>query len=117
MPLARRADFTRPAIMLGVRRHWKNLMEKSLRIRRSLTIKQMATVSGVALATICFFIVIQLFHFVLLRRDDYAQQLQNIAKSVQQPLSTAMLAGDKPQTERILDTLKLTGILSRADML
>jgi EAL domain-containing protein (putative c-di-GMP-specific phosphodiesterase class I)/GGDEF domain-containing protein len=77
----------------------------------------MATVSGVALATICFFIVIQLFHFVLLRRDDYAQQLQNIAMSVQQPLSTAMLAGDKPQTERILDTLKLTGILSRADIL
>ncbi|HEY0209465.1 biofilm formation regulator HmsP [Acerihabitans sp.] len=87
-----------------------------MRIRRSLTIKQMATVSGVALVTICIFIVIQLFHFVQQRREDYAQQLQNIAMSVRQPLSSAVLKGDVPQAERILATLKPVGILSRADV-
>lgn len=87
-----------------------------MRIRRSLTIKQMTTVSGVALVTICIFIVIQLFHFVQQRRDDYAQQLQNIAMSVRQPLSSAVLKGDVPQAERILATLKPVGILSRAEV-
>ncbi|NDL64626.1 biofilm formation regulator HmsP [Acerihabitans arboris] len=87
-----------------------------MRIRRSLTIKQMATVSGVALVTICIFIVIQLFHFVQQRREDYAQQLQNIAMSVRLPLSSAVLKGDVPQAERILNTLKPVGILSRADV-
>jgi len=76
----------------------------------------MATVSGVALVTICFFIVIQLFHFVQQRREDYAQQLQSIALSVRQPLSNAVLKGDVPQAERILNTLRPVGILSRADV-
>ena len=87
-----------------------------MRIRRSLTIKQMATVSGVALVTICIFIAIQLFHFVQQRREDYVQQLQNIAFSVRQPLSSAVLKADVPQAERILETLKPSGILSRADV-
>src|SRR5476649_2600364 len=59
----------------------------------------MATVSGVALVTICFFIVIQLFHFVQQRREDYAQQLQSIALSVRQPLSNAVLKGEVPQAD------------------
>ncbi|OIV47925.1 biofilm formation regulator HmsP [Sodalis sp. TME1] len=87
-----------------------------MRIRRSLTIKQMATVSGVALVAICLFIVIQLFHFVSQRREDYTQQLQNIAMSVRQPLSSAVLKADIPQAEQILVTLKRGGILSRADV-
>ncbi|WP_413736268.1 biofilm formation regulator HmsP [Sodalis sp. RH21] len=87
-----------------------------MRIRRSLTIKQMATVSGVALVTISIFIVIQLFHFVQQRREDYAQQLQNIAMSVRLPLSSAVLKADVAQAERILNTLKPVGILSRADV-
>lgn len=76
----------------------------------------MATVSGVTLVTICIFIVIQLFHFVQQRREDYAQQLHSIALSVQLPLSNAVLKGDVPQAERILNTLKSVGILSRADV-
>jgi len=91
-------------------------LESNLRIRRSLTIKQMAAVSGVALVTVCIFIVIQLFHFVQQRREDYAQQLQSIALSVQLPLSNAVLKGDVPQAGLILNTLKSVGILSRADV-
>ena len=85
-----------------------------LRVRRSLTIKQMAAVSSVAAITICFFIVIQLFHFVQQRRDDYAQQLENIAHSVREPLSQAVLDVDLKETQNILNTLQPVGILSRA---
>jgi diguanylate cyclase (GGDEF)-like protein len=87
-----------------------------LRVSRSLTIKQMATVSAVAMVTISIFIVIQLFHFVQQRRIDYAQQMENIAHTVRQPLSEAVLKGDIPQAEHILNTLKPAGILSRADV-
>ena len=87
-----------------------------MRVRRSLTIKQMATVSGVALVTICIFIVIQLFHFVQQRRDDYAQQLENIAHSVRQPLAEAVLRMDVPEAKKVLNTLLPVGILSRADI-
>ena len=87
-----------------------------MRVSRSLTIKQMAAVSAVALITICIFIVIQLFHFVQQRRVDYAQQMENIAHTVRQPLSEAVLKADIPQAEAILHTLKPAGILSRADV-
>src|SRR5476651_1379736 len=87
-----------------------------LRVRRSLTIKQMAAVSSVAVITICFFIVIQLFHFVQQRRDDYAQQLENIAHSVRLPLSQAVLDVDLKETQEILNTLRPVGILSRAEV-
>ncbi len=87
-----------------------------MRVSRSLTIKQMATVSAVAMVTISIFIVIQLFHFVQQRRIDYAQQMENIAHTVRQPLSEAVLKGDIPQAEHILNTLKPAGILSRADV-
>lgn len=76
----------------------------------------MATVSGVALVTICIFIVIQLFHFVQQRRDDYAQQLENIAHSVRQPLAEAVLRMDVPEAKKVLNTLLPVGILSRADI-
>ncbi|QKJ85129.1 Biofilm formation regulator HmsP [Paramixta manurensis] len=88
-----------------------------MRVSRSLTIKQMATVSGVAVITICIFIVIQLFHFVQQRRIDYARQMENIAHTVRQPLSEAVLKADIPQAERILNTLKPAGILTRADVM
>ncbi|CAM3925020.1 biofilm formation regulator HmsP [Rahnella bruchi] len=87
-----------------------------MRVRRSLTIKQMAAVSGIAAFTICIFIVIQLFHFVQQRRDDYAQQLENIAHSVREPLSQAVLDVDLEETQDILNTLQPVGILSRADV-
>jgi len=87
-----------------------------LRVSRSLTIKQMAAVSAVVLVTITIFIVIQLFHFVQQRRVDYAQQMENVAHTVRQPLSEAVLKADIPQAEHILNTLKPAGILSRADV-
>ncbi|GAA3910129.1 biofilm formation regulator HmsP [Gibbsiella dentisursi] len=87
-----------------------------MRVRRSLTIKQMSTVSCVALVTICIFIVIQLFHFVQQRRDDYAQQLENIAHSVRQPLADAVLRMDLPKAKQVLNSLLPVGILTRADI-
>ncbi|MCU5773827.1 biofilm formation regulator HmsP [Erwiniaceae bacterium BAC15a-03b] len=87
-----------------------------MRVSRSLTIKQMATVSAVAIITICIFIVIQLFHFVQQRRTDYAQQMENIAHTVRQPLSEAVLRADITEAERILNSLKPAGILTRADV-
>lgn len=87
-----------------------------MRVSRSLTIKQMAAVSLIATVTISIFIVIQLFHFVQQRRIDYAQQMENIAHTVRQPLSEAVLKADIPQAERILHSLKPAGILSRADV-
>jgi len=87
-----------------------------LRVSRSLTIKQMATVSGVAVVTICIFIVIQLFHFVQQRRIDYAQQMENVAHTVRQPLSQAVLKADIPQAEFILNSLRPAGILARAEV-
>ncbi|MDU8418605.1 hypothetical protein RYA60_10145, partial [Pseudomonas syringae] len=76
----------------------------------------MAAVSSIAAITICIFIVIQLFHFVQQRRDDYAQQLENIAHSVRVPLSQAVLDVDLEETQDILNTLQPVGILSRADV-
>ncbi len=91
-------------------------MESTLRISRSLTIKQMAAVSAVALITICIFIVIQLFHFVQQHRADYARQMETIAHTVRQPLSEAVLKADIPEAEAILYGLQPAGILSRADV-
>lgn len=88
-----------------------------MRVKRSLTIKQMATVSGVAFVTICLFIVIQLFHFVQQRRDDYAQQLEIIAHAVRKPLAEAVLRMDMPETNRVLNQLLPVGILAQADIL
>lgn len=88
-----------------------------MRVRRSLTIKQMAAVAVVALVTICIFIVLQLFHFVQQRKDDYARQLESIAYSVRQPLSEAVLSVDIPQAKKILNSLLPIGILSRAEVI
>lgn len=92
-------------------------MENWLRIHRSLTIKQMATVSSVAVLVICVFILLQLFHFVKQRRIEYAQQMENIAHTIRQPLSVAVLRGDLPEAEQILRSLKPAGVLGRADIL
>lgn len=88
-----------------------------MRVSRSLTIKQMAMVSVVALITICIFVVIQLFHFVDQRKEDYVQQLENLAHSVREPLSEAMLNMDAVRAQKILDSLVPIGILSRADVM
>ncbi len=106
--------YTRCAFHLITWPNWPG--EVLLRVSRSLTIKQMATVSAVAIVTISIFIVVQLFHFVQQRRIDYAQQMENVAHTVRQPLSEAVLKADIPQAEHILNTLKPAGILSRADV-
>lgn len=76
----------------------------------------MALVSSVALVTVCIFTVIQLFHFVQQRKDDYGQQMQSIAQSVRLPLADAMLNMDVAKTQQILDGLRASGILARADI-
>lgn len=88
-----------------------------MRLRRSLTIKQMTAVSAVALVTISLFIVIQLFHFVNQRRDDYARQLEIVAYSVRQPLTEAVLQGEVQRAEDILNHLLPVGFLSRAEVM
>lgn len=87
-----------------------------MRVRRSLTIKQMAAVSSVTLVMLCIFTIIQLFHFVQQRREDYAQQLENIAHSVRKPLAEAVLNVDIPESKRLLNSLLSVGILARADV-
>ncbi|WP_052198353.1 diguanylate cyclase domain-containing protein [Pectobacterium fontis] len=77
----------------------------------------MTAVSAVALVTISLFIVIQLFHFVHQRRDDYARQLESIAYSVRQPLTDAVLQGEVQRAGNILDSLLPVAFLSRADVL
>ena len=87
-----------------------------MRVQRSLTIKQMANVSAVAIVVICIFISVQLFHFVQQRRIEYAQQMENIAHTIRQPLSEAVLKADIPAAQQLLNTLKPAGILGHADI-
>ncbi|MEW7312848.1 EAL domain-containing protein [Buttiauxella gaviniae] len=87
-----------------------------MRVSRSLTIKQMAMVSAVAVLFIFIFIVVQLFHFVQQSRYDTASQMEKIAHSVRIPLSAAILKADIPQAESILNQIQPSGIISRADV-
>ena len=87
-----------------------------MRVRRSLTIKQMAMVSTVAVVFIFVFIVIQLFYFVQQNRNDTIARMENMANSVRIPLAQAVLKADIPQAEEVLSTLKPAGILSRIDV-
>lgn len=87
-----------------------------MRVRRSLTIKQMAMVSTVAVVFIFVFIVIQLFYFVQQNRNDTVARMENMANSVRVPLAQAVLKADIPQAEEVLNTLKPAGILGRIDV-
>ncbi|QCT18927.1 biofilm formation regulator HmsP [Jejubacter calystegiae] len=87
-----------------------------MRVRRSLTIKQMAMVAVVAVAFIFVFAVIQLFHFVQQSRYTTAAQMESIAHSVRNPLSSAILRADIPQAEEILKDIQPVGVISRADV-
>ncbi|MGL9735168.1 MAG: hypothetical protein ACR5LF_04000 [Symbiopectobacterium sp.] len=79
-----------------------------------MTIKQMTAVSAVAVVTLSLFIVIQLFHFVQQRREDYARQLESIAFSVREPLAEAVLRADVVRVEAIRGNLQPVAFLSRA---
>ncbi|MDC9620730.1 HAMP domain-containing protein [Xenorhabdus bovienii] len=87
-----------------------------LRVKRSLTIKQMAAVTGVALITIAIFITIQLSHLLQQRKDDYISQLNNAAAQIQVPLAEALLNSDLNKAKTLLIGLKTSGILGRADV-
>ncbi|WP_369400435.1 biofilm formation regulator HmsP [Edwardsiella hoshinae] len=92
------------------------MRRESLRVSRSLTIKQMTLVFVVALTTICVFTLIQLFHFVQQRKDDYGQQLVSIAASVRQPLSEAISNRDMAKAQQLLAGLQPGAILARAEI-
>ncbi|AOM41960.1 HAMP domain-containing protein [Xenorhabdus hominickii] len=87
-----------------------------LRVKRSLTIKQMAAVTGVTLVTIAIFITIQLSHLLQQRKDDYISQLNNAAVQIQTPLAEALLSSDLNKAKALLIGLKTSGILGRADV-
>ncbi len=87
-----------------------------MRVRRSLTIKQMAVVSAVAVVFIFVFIVIQLFYFVQQNRNDTVLRIENMANSVRVPLAQAVLTADIPQAEEVLHTLQSADIISRVDV-
>lgn len=87
-----------------------------LRVKRSLTIKLMARITAIAVVTLSIFIVIQLCHFVHQRRADDVRQMENIARSVREPLTAAVLRGDVAQAANILNDLRAVGLLSRADL-
>ncbi|MDR0218107.1 MAG: HAMP domain-containing protein [Enterobacteriaceae bacterium] len=87
-----------------------------LRVKRSLTIKQMAAVTAVTLVTIAIFITIQLSHLLQQRKDDYINQLNNAAAQIQTPLAEALLRSDLNEAKTLLIGLKTSGILGRAEL-
>ncbi|MDR9890069.1 biofilm formation regulator HmsP [Pseudenterobacter timonensis] len=87
-----------------------------MRVSRSLTIKQMATVSAVTMVFVFVFCVILLFHAVQQNRYFTATQLESIARAVREPLSASILKGDIPEAESILRRIQPAGIVSRADV-
>ena len=87
-----------------------------MRVSRSLTIKQMAMVSAVTMVFVFMFCVILLFHSVQQNRYNTASQLESIARSVRLTLSAAILKGDIPEAETILQRIQPAGIVSRADV-
>lgn len=73
-------------------------------------------VAGVTMVFVFIFCSILLFHFVQQHRYLVATQLETVARSVREPLSSAILKGDIPEAETILERIKPAGIVSRADV-
>lgn len=70
----------------------------------------------VAVAFIFVFLVIQLFHFTQQHRHITAMQMESLARAVRQPLSDAVLKGNIPDAEAILNTIKSADVVARADV-
>lgn len=87
-----------------------------MRVSRSLTIKQMAMVTAVTMVFVFVFCVILLFHAIQQNRYNTATQLESIARSVREPLSSAILKGDIPQAESIIKSIRPAGVVSQADV-
>ncbi|MBK5143975.1 EAL domain-containing protein [Budviciaceae bacterium BWR-B9] len=88
-----------------------------MQVKRSLTIKQMSLVTVVALATICIFIVIQMFDFIQQRKEVYHIQLDNIGYSVSQPLERALWDRNMKEIQRALDNLMELDFLTKANLI
>ena len=73
-------------------------------------------VAAVVLVFVFIFCTVLLFHLVQQNRYNTATQLESIARSVREPLSSAILKGDIPQAEAILSSIKPAGVVSRADV-
>ena len=82
---------------------WREKRSVNLQVSRSLTIKQMAMVSAVAVFFIAVFTLVLLYHLVHQHRYDTSMQMESIARAVRQPLSAAILKGDIPQAEAIIN--------------
>ncbi|EMS8781208.1 biofilm formation regulator HmsP [Salmonella enterica subsp. enterica serovar Montevideo] len=87
-----------------------------MRVSRSLTIKQMAMVAAVVMVFVFVFCTVLLFHLVQQNRYNTATQLESIARSVREPLSSAILKAALPGAETILESIKPAGVVSRADV-
>jgi diguanylate cyclase (GGDEF)-like protein len=88
-----------------------------LAVKRSLTVKQMIQVTVVSLITICIFLIIQFNYFVEERRSDYLSQIENIAYSIERPLSQDVWHMDYDSVQSILDSLNSMKILTEADVI
>lgn len=73
-------------------------------------------VASVVLVFIFVFCSVLLFHLVQQNRYNTATQLESIARSIREPLSSAILKGDIPEAESILASIKPAGVVSRADV-
>ena len=73
-------------------------------------------VAAVVLVFVFIFCTVLLFHLVQQNRYNTATQLESIARSVRDPLSSAILKGDIPEAEAILASIKPAGVVSRADV-
>ncbi|WP_448885731.1 biofilm formation regulator HmsP [Citrobacter telavivensis] len=87
-----------------------------MRVSRSLTIKQMAMVAAVVMVFVFLFCTVLLFHLVQQNRYNTATQLESIARSVREPLSSSILKADIPGAEAILASIKPAGVVQRADV-
>lgn len=85
-----------------------------VKVKKSLTIKQMSVVAVVTLVTVALFITLQLSHLIQQRKDDYTNQLFNSSVQVRKPLADALLGSNLNEIKSILITLRASGILGRA---
>ncbi|HGY3148680.1 TPA: HAMP domain-containing protein [Morganella morganii] len=85
-----------------------------VKVRKSLTIKQMSVVAAVTLVTIALFMTLLLSHLIQQRKDDYINQLYNSSVQVRKPLADALLGSDLNAIKSTLMTLRASGILGRA---
>jgi len=76
----------------------------------------MAMVTAVTMVFVFVFCVILLFHAIQQNRYNTATQLESIARSIREPLSSAILKGDIPQAESIIKSIKPAGVVSQADV-